>query len=146
MSTSFRLLLSRQLYTEVLTQAQAELPNECCGLLVGHVEATAEGSAGRVLRRYPLVNASASPREFESEPRSMLAADKDMRKEGWQVLAIYHSHPSSPPVPSRTDVERNYYPDVMTLIVSLLALVPEMGAWWLEANGYRPGEVIVLEP
>ena len=48
----FRLEVPRALYSAMLEQARAELPNECCGLLAGTVE---EG-VGRVVARYPLVN------------------------------------------------------------------------------------------
>ncbi len=34
------------------------------------------------------------------------------------MLGIYHSHPGGENVPSATDVERAYYPDVAYFIVS----------------------------
>jgi proteasome lid subunit RPN8/RPN11 len=142
LSTSFRLLLPRQFHTEIVLQAKAELPNECCGLLAGHLQNTERTSVGRVLRRFPLVNAAASPREFDSEPCSMLAAHKEMRKENLEILAIYHSHPTSPPVPSRTDLQRNNHGDsVVNLIVSLETDVPEIRAWWLGPDEYQEADV-----
>src|SRR5438093_352430 len=82
LSTSFRLLLPLQLYAAMVEQAQAELPNECCGLLAGRIE----DGVGRVEQRYPLVNELASPVEFQSEPRGMFEAERDMRRNGWHVL------------------------------------------------------------
>src|SRR3954452_20721502 len=38
LSMSFRLEVPRALYSAMLEQARAELPNECCGLLAGTVE------------------------------------------------------------------------------------------------------------
>jgi proteasome lid subunit RPN8/RPN11 len=136
LSTSFRLLLPRLLYEALLEQARAELPNECCGLLAGRIV----GEAGQVERRYPLVNRLASPREYESEPRSLLAAAKDMRRVGIVELAIYHSHPTTAPIPSQTDLERNCWPGLVHLIVSLRSSVPEARAWRLEEAGYREAE------
>lgn len=141
MSTSFRLALPRQFYMEMVDQARAEFPNECCGFLAGRFEGEGQGRIGRVLRRYPLVNAAASPVEYLSEPHSMFAAEKDRRREGLEFLAIYHSHPTTDPIPSRTDRERNYSPDVVNLIVSLKGGVPEIRAWWLTASDYREAEV-----
>ncbi len=132
MSTSLsrKLQIPRPLYEEMLAQALAELPNECCGLLAGRDD--------RVTHRYPLSNALASPVRYESDPQAMFAAVKDMRKEGTDVLAIYHSHPTSAPVPSRTDLERNFYgPEVVHLIISLKEREPEVGAWHLEPDAYR---------
>src|SRR5262249_30335244 len=55
----FRLLqVPRSLYAEMTAQAEAEAPLECCGLLAGLIE----GDVGRVVQRYPLINAAASPR------------------------------------------------------------------------------------
>jgi proteasome lid subunit RPN8/RPN11 len=142
LSTPFRLLLPRQFHTEMVSQAQTELPNECCGLLAGRMVSDAGGPVGRVLRRYPLVNAAASPREFDSEPRSLLAAHKEMRRESLDILAVYHSHPTSRAVPSPTDLERNNYgSSVVNLIVSLQTDVPDVRAWWLEPDGYREAVV-----
>jgi proteasome lid subunit RPN8/RPN11 len=87
--------------------------------------------------RYPLVNAAASPVEYLSDEQSMFAADKDRRRRGLEWLAVYHSHPTSDPVPSRKDRERNYSPDVMNLIVSLRGPTPVVRAWWLTATEAR---------
>ena len=110
---SFRILVPRAIYDAMLVHALAEQPNECCGLLAGVVE---EG-AGRVTVRYPLVNALGSATRYESEPRTLFQAHRDMRERGLEVLAVYHSHPSSLPIPSKTDLERNWSEDAVNLIV-----------------------------
>jgi proteasome lid subunit RPN8/RPN11 len=132
----FRLLLPRRLYEEMVAQAVAELPNECCGLLAGRVESVATDDAegkpvARVLRRYPLINQAASPTEYHSDDRSMLDADRSLRELNLDLLAVYHSHPSSAPVPSRKDREQNYLGPVMHFIISLLQPEPMVRAWWL---------------
>jgi [CysO sulfur-carrier protein]-S-L-cysteine hydrolase len=136
LSTPFRLLLPAQLLDEMVAQARAELPNECCGLLAGR----SAGGIATVERRYPLVNAEASPVEYTSEPRSMFAAVRDMRRHGIDVVAVYHSHPTSEAVPSKTDRERNYSEDVICFIVSLKGTQPDVRAWWLTAEEYREAE------
>jgi [CysO sulfur-carrier protein]-S-L-cysteine hydrolase len=73
--------------------ARAEAPNEACGLIL-----LREG----VAERYePGRNAAASPYRFELEvdPELWFAED-----DGYE-LAVFHSHVSAPPRPSRTDVE-----------------------------------------
>src|SRR4051812_41020450 len=84
-STAVHLLLPAHLYAEMLEQAQAELPNECCGLLAGTIDAT---GAAHVSRRFSLVNAADSPREFISEPKSMFIAERQRQKESLELLAI----------------------------------------------------------
>jgi proteasome lid subunit RPN8/RPN11 len=113
----------------MIAQARAELPNECCGLLAGR---SADG-VGYVECRYPLANAAASPREYLSDPRSMLDAMKDIDRRSLDVLAVYHSHPTSAPIPSRKDLELNYSPEVINIIIGLAGKAPEMRGWWLPA-------------
>jgi len=78
---------------ELEEHARAEEPNEACGLVV-----LRDGTAERYL---PARNAAASPYRFELEtdPQNWFLED-----EGYE-LAVFHSHLSSPPRPSRTDVE-----------------------------------------
>jgi [CysO sulfur-carrier protein]-S-L-cysteine hydrolase len=129
----FRLVIPRPIYDAMLAHARAELPAECCGLLAGTI---ADG-VGRVTQHLPLVNALTSPTEYESDPRGMLAAHKAMRAGGTDVLAVYHSHPTSDPVPSRRDLERNYSEHVVNLIIGLRATEPEVRGWWLAAESAR---------
>jgi len=73
--------------------ATAELPNEACGLVV---------LRDNVAERYiPGRNAAASPYRFQLdvEPEAWFLEDAGFE------LAVFHSHVSSPPRPSRTDVE-----------------------------------------
>jgi len=77
----------------LVEHALAEQPNEACGLVVLR-DAVAD-------RYVPGRNAAASPYRFELEvpPETWFLED-----DGWE-LAVFHSHVSSPPRPSRTDVE-----------------------------------------
>jgi proteasome lid subunit RPN8/RPN11 len=141
----FRLSLPRRHLDAMIAQALAEFPHECVGLLAGVMESPKEGDdpaepVGRVVERYPLANVLASPIEYESEPRGMFEAVRDMRKRGIDVLAVYHSHPTSEPVPSRKDRERNYSPGVVNFILSLMTTPPTIRGWWLTADDYREAE------
>lgn len=157
MSTPFHLQIPRSLYEEMIAQALSELPNECCGLFAGRMDQSGADDrteeAGRVAidvpviraeRRYVLVNESASPVEFTSDPRSMLTAVRDMRDRGIDIVAVYHSHPTSRPIPSRKDLERNLLPGAMCLIISLAGEQPEVRAWWLSETSYdaAPFEIV----
>jgi proteasome lid subunit RPN8/RPN11 len=115
------------------------------GRLVTDVRELTEVPDCTAVEYFPLVNAAASPVEFLSDPRSMFNADRQMRRAGLDVLAVYHSHPISAPVPSRKDLERNYSPQVMNLILSLMEKEIEMRAWWLSEAGYEPGEWEYIE-
>jgi proteasome lid subunit RPN8/RPN11 len=78
---------------ELVAHAHDEDPNEACGLLV-----LRDGVAERYERGR---NAAASPYRFELE----LAPELWFLEDDGYELAVFHSHLSSPPRPSRTDVE-----------------------------------------
>jgi proteasome lid subunit RPN8/RPN11 len=93
------------------------------------------GADYRIVERLPLVNALKSPTAFESEPRELLEAHRKMRANVWEILAVYHSHPDSEPIPSRKDCDLSFSAVVATVIVSLHP-TPETRAWWI-----RNGEI-----
>lgn len=139
MSTPFRLEIPCSLYQEILRQALQERPNECCGLLAGRLVQPDPTSiiVGRVERRFPLVNVKANPERYEVDPKGMLAAMRAMREPGLRELAFYHSHPTSEPVPSKTDLAENHYGDsVIHLIVSLASDPPVVRGWWLREDSF----------
>ena len=108
--------------------ARAEAPNEACGLLL-----LRDGVAERYL---PGVNAAASPYRFELEidPAAWFLED-----EGYE-LAVFHSHLSSPPRPSRTDVENvGLWEGRPYVILSLRS--GELAAWRIRASGIEPEPV-----
>jgi proteasome lid subunit RPN8/RPN11 len=105
--------------------ARAEDPNEACGVLLLRDGAAERYLAGR--------NAAASPYRFELE------VDPDvwfLEDEGYE-LAVFHSHLSSPPRPSRTDVENiGLWAGRPYVILSLAS--GELRAWRIRDDGIEP--------
>jgi proteasome lid subunit RPN8/RPN11 len=109
-------VIPAEVRSALVEHAEAELPNEACGLLV-----LRDGVAERLV---PGRNRAASPYRFELEvdPETWFLED-----EGYE-LAVFHSHPSSPPRPSRTDVENiGLWERRPYVILSLRT--GELGAW-----------------
>ena len=86
-------MIPPEVRAELEAHAAAEAPNEACGLVVLRDGVAQRYVAGR--------NAAGSPYRFELDvpPETWFLED-----EGYE-LAVFHSHPASPPRPSRTDVE-----------------------------------------
>jgi proteasome lid subunit RPN8/RPN11 len=125
----------------IVTQARAEQPNECCGLLAGIMT---DGIA-IVSRHYPLVNELASPTLFRGDARGQLHAMNAMRADSAEWLAVYHSHPASAAVPSARDREWSVGPDIACVIVSLADATPDIRVWWLTATTAEPGRLLILD-
>lgn len=103
------------------------LPDEGCGLLLGH----RHGTHAVIAEALPARNIRASPQHYEIEPEAVLAADRRARAAGLLLLGAWHSHPDGAPVPSATD-RAEAWPDWCYLIVGLADPAhPELRAWRL---------------
>ncbi len=129
--------ISQRLIDEMVAHAQADLPNECCGMVGG-----ADGEAGAVI---PVVNSAASPLRFEMDPQGQYNALKAIEGDGGELLAIYHSHTKSAAYPSQTDVNQAVsWPDAIWLIISLQdAEAPEVKGYWLKDLKIADAELIL---
>lgn len=76
------------------------------------------GVEGAVAESVRTPNISDDANRFVIEPAAHIAARRDARERGLEVLGFYHSHPHSSPVPSVTDLAEASYPDHLYLIVS----------------------------
>ena len=106
------LTIKRPFLNQILTHLQNCYPQEGCGLVAGD-------EAGGVTAVYPINNALQSATAYKMVPQQQLRAMLDLEANGWQLLAIYHSHPQGPEHPSVTDIKQATYPEALTLIVSL---------------------------
>lgn len=111
--------ITQELIDEMVAHAKADLPNECCGILAG--------PDGSVMKAYRMTNVEASPFRFSMDPGELVKVDSEAGDNGWELLAIYHSHTGSEAYPSDTDVRiaggtAMLWPDVRYVLVSLMDL------------------------
>jgi proteasome lid subunit RPN8/RPN11 len=109
---SAALRIPRTIVNQILHQAQQAQSEEICGLIGGR--------DGELLRCYPVANVAGDKRHlFQMDPRGQIDAMRQMRAAGDTLLAIYHSHPDAPALPSAIDIAQDEYPEALYLIVSL---------------------------
>ena len=110
-------------------------PEEGCGLLVGRDEGTR-----RVVERVvESGNRGEGAREqrYVIAPEDVLAAEREARDAGLDVVGFFHSHPDRPALPSVFDLE-HAWPYYSYLIVSIeQGRVGEVRAWRLAADRSR---------
>ena len=87
------MVVPQAIRAELRAHAAEEAPNECCGVLV-----LRDGVAERYVRGR---NTLASPYRYQLDvdPEVWFLED-----DGYE-LAVFHSHPETEPIPSRTDRE-----------------------------------------
>ena len=99
------------IFEQIVAQAKTQAPVEACGILAGR--------DGKVEKLYEMTNVDNSSTHFMMEPKEQLKVVKDIRSAGLDMLAIYHSHPSTPARLSAEDIRLALTPDVIYIIVSL---------------------------
>jgi proteasome lid subunit RPN8/RPN11 len=89
----------------MVAHAQSTFPDECCGVMVGKID----GNEKRVTTAIALENAYKGKQEdrYEIRPEDLLAADKNARAEGLDLIGIFHSHPDCDAYFSKTDLENS---------------------------------------
>jgi len=115
------IILPKPLHDEMLAHARGEYPNECCGLI--------SGRGNRAARVHRMTNTHHSPVSYFMDPREQFSAFKEMREEGNELIAIFHSHPNTQAYPSNTDVGLAYYPEALYIIISLQGKDPVVNAY-----------------
>ena len=111
------------LRAELEQHAREALPGEACGLVLLR--------DGRAVRYERGRNASNSPYRFDLEVDPEIWFLED---DGWE-LAVFHSHPASEPLPSRTDVENVGLWEGRPYLI-MRADTGELRAWHIAAGSY----------
>ncbi|MDF2631171.1 MAG: hypothetical protein K0R39_5002 [Symbiobacteriaceae bacterium] len=109
---SRRLVIGQHLIQRILEHCLEEKPCEACGILTG--------TGGHVLHAYATDNIKRSPVYYEVDPEQQEWVLTTMERQGEELVAIYHSHPTAAAIPSANDIRLAvYYPDAVRVIVSL---------------------------
>ncbi len=134
-----RLRLDDATIAEINARARAVYPHEACGLLVGR-----EGGARTLVERVVSCRTLAVDRladRYVLDPDDFRAADEAARREGLDIVGIWHTHPDHPARPSETDLEAAWQ-GYSYLIVSVPSTgVTERRAWRLEDERFIEEEI-----
>jgi [CysO sulfur-carrier protein]-S-L-cysteine hydrolase len=118
-------VIPAEVRSALVAHAEDEKPNEACGLILVRDSVARDYVRGE--------NAAASPYRFD------LKVDPEvwfLEDDGYE-LAVFHSHLSSPPRPSRTDIENiGLWQGRPYVILSLRS--GELAAWRIADDGVEP--------
>jgi len=126
--------IRQDVIARIVAHAVEELPNECCGLLIGGSDIVEDAARARNLKR--------SRTKFQVEPADHFAAIRKARAAGLEVIGAYHSHPSGPSGPSDTDRARLTDPAMFHIIVSLAHGTKTVRAFRLVDGNFSPLEIV----
>jgi len=131
------LRIPQAVHADLVAHAREGFPLEVCGILGGR-----DGVVERVFR---MTNTDASNEHFTMEPREQFAVAKELRANGLEMLAVYHSHPESPARPSEEDIRLALTPGISHVIISLLDTgQPVLKSFKIAAGVVTPEEVKII--
>ncbi len=111
----------------MLTHAEATYPKECCGVLLGSEQQVQEAVA------LPNVYTGSQEDFFVMDPKDLIRTDERARKNGLEILGVFHSHPDCDAYFSKRDLEHS------CSWFSYVVLSVKQGRFD-HANSYRPDE------
>ena len=128
--------IPKPIYNAIVKHARKELPLECCGILGGR--------DGTVEKAFELSNTEKSPFRYSMSPQEQLKVFEEMERETLEMVGIYHSHTHTIPFPSETDVRLAFYPEVLSVIISLKEEKnPQVKAFRIGKDAIYPEEIEV---
>lgn len=109
-----RLQVPAAFFAQIMTQAQAAAPRECCGL----IEGIRRGETAEVLALHATENPSEASDRFEIDPAAHIRLLRRLRGTGREIIGCYHSHPEGAARPSPTDLAGAAEADFIWLIAA----------------------------
>jgi proteasome lid subunit RPN8/RPN11 len=139
-------------------QAEKAYPQECCGLLLGHLELEQQicvevwptenawtPAYGQIVESESASTQHGRHDRFWIDPRAILKAQKHGRDRSLNIIGIYHSHPNHPAVPSEHD-RRYAWSQYAYLIISIQdGKAIDHQSWLLdEQQQFQSQQVIIV--
>jgi proteasome lid subunit RPN8/RPN11 len=102
------IILTADHWAQMEADVDARVPEEACGFVVG--------KNNQSISVIPVTNSLHDPFRFKMDPDEELKIFLLVEKNGWDILAVYHSHPHGIDQPSQTDFDQLTFPGVVYLI------------------------------
>ena len=118
------LILQVDQWQKITEHLDGCLPEEGCGLIAG-----SQGT-GKLVKM--IENQLHSPVRFRMASEEQWRAFQEFEQFGFDLLAIFHSHPKGPQTPSETDLDEFAYPGVFSLICCPIHQRWQARAFWIE--------------
>lgn len=146
----------------IQTHAESTYPEECCGLLLGHLR----GNVKTLVEVLPTQNSwgeeagedfqsiessaqgkSSKRNRFSIAPKVMLQAQKNARDRNLDIIGIFHSHPDNPAVPSEFDRAIAWQQYSYIIVSVQQGLACDLKSWNLDDNHqFQPEEILTVAP
>ncbi len=124
-----KITLSNTIYNQLVEHGKSCLPYEACGLLAGNKD--------DITSIWPLENEWKSDRRFFVSEKIVAQTLNEIKARNELVIAVYHSHPTTAPVPSRFDLINHPDEKVKMVIVSYKNAQPSIKTYVINKENYK---------
>jgi len=114
------LKISNEDWEAVRAHGEETYPHECCGILLGKMDIEKNEREVKVVVRAGNTRLDALHNRYNIDPRELIAAQKQARQAGLDIVGFYHSHPDHPPRWSQTDLAEAHWIGCSYVITSVV--------------------------
>ena len=93
--------LTEQVLNTLRAHGEETYPHECCGVLLGH--SGPEGNRVEAAVRAGNTRTDSAHNRYRIAPEELIRIQREARRDGWDIVGFYHSHPDHPARWSPTD-------------------------------------------
>lgn len=107
-------------YDSIRAHGEETYPHECCGILLGTIDIDKDVREIKILVRAGNTRLDALHNRYNIDPKELIAAQKQARLAGLDIVGFYHSHPDHPPRWSQTDLAEAHWIGCSYVITSVV--------------------------
>jgi proteasome lid subunit RPN8/RPN11 len=114
------LRISQSDYDALRTHGEETYPHECCGVLLGTIDIDKDERVVKIVVRAGNTRLDSLHNRYNIDPKELIAAQKQARQAGLDIVGFYHSHPDHPPRWSQTDLAEAHWIGCSYVITSVV--------------------------
>jgi proteasome lid subunit RPN8/RPN11 len=114
------LKISNEDWKALRAHGEETYPHECCGILLGTMDIDKNEREVKIVVRAGNTRLDALRNRYNIDPKELIAAQKQARQAGLDIVGFYHSHPDHPPRWSQTDLAEAHWIGCSYVITSVV--------------------------
>jgi proteasome lid subunit RPN8/RPN11 len=110
-------------FNEIRWHGEEAYPNECCGVLLGHLEQDCTHVVDAL--RAENTRSDSLRNRYQISPRHLIHIQQQARLRSLEIVGFYHSHPDHPAEWSKIDLEEAHWIGCSYIITSVVGIAVE---------------------
>lgn len=129
--------IKKEIIDKIIAHAKQGLPLEICGYLAS--------TNGVFSHHYEMTNIDQNQEHYSMDMNEQMKTVKEARANGFELGAVYHSHPVTPARPSTEDIKLAYDPNISYVIISLADGGEDVKSFKIKDSQVTPEGIEIIE-